>query len=81
MSEANIGEVSGEVASIGNPPDSATEADDEIEETFVDFAGGVHGGEGTRSEGLTFAAAPRRANLLTERVLEGVVYKSELHMC
>ena len=55
--------------------------DDDANDSFVDVVGDVETDEGAVSEGFTFAEVLRRANLLSETVLEGGVGSSEMPLC
>ena len=55
--------------------------DDEGNDSFVDVVGDEETDEGAVSEGFTFAEVLRRANLLSETVLEGGVGSSEMPLC
>ena len=61
--------------------DPVCEVDDESEERFVDVVGTEQRDEGAECEGLTFADALMRANLLSETLSEGVVSSSDLQLC
>ena len=63
-------------ADVGNHPNCATAADDEIDGTFVDVVGDVCGEKGAESESCTFADALVWANRLCETILEGVLKAS-----
>ena len=55
--------------------------DDDGHDSYVDVIGDEETDEGAVSEGLTFAEALMRANLLSETVLEGGVGSSEMPLC
>ena len=57
------------------------DAEDDGEDSFVDVVGGEQKDEGVESEGFTFADALKRANFLSETVLEVDVRASELQIC
>ena len=71
-------QLGGEVVSGTEP---VFDADDEVEDTFVDVVGGGQRDEGAESEGFTFADALMRAKLLSETILEGNVSSCELPLC
>ena len=60
--------------------DSRTEEASEGE-SFVDIMGGLEEEVGSESEGLTLADILRRADPLSETVLEGVVFVADLPLC
>ena len=60
--------------------DSRTEEASE-EESFIDIMGGLEEEVGSESEGLTLADILRRADPLSETVLEGMVGVPELPWC
>ena len=60
--------------------DSRTEEASEGE-NFIDIMGGLEEEVGSESEGLTFADILRRANPLSETVLEGKVGVPDLPLC
>ena len=57
------------------------DGDDDGNDSFVDVVGDEETDEGAVSEGFTFAEVLRRANLLSETVLEGGVCSSEMPLC
>ena len=71
-------QLGGEVISGTDP---VLDADDEVEDTFVDVFGSGQRDEGAESEDFTFEDALIRANHLSETVLEDVVSSSELPLC
>ena len=60
--------------------DSQTEEESEGE-SFIDFMGGLEEKVGSESEGLTLADILRRADPLSETVLEGMVGVPDLPLC
>ena len=50
-------------------------------ESFVDIMGGLNKEVGSDSEGFTFADILRRADPLSETVVEGVVGVPDLSLC
>ena len=62
------------------PSDSRTEEASEGD-SFIDIMGGLDKEVGDESEGFTFADILRRADPLSETVLEGVVGVPDLPLC
>ena len=65
-----------EMEASGSRTEEASEGD-----SFVDIMGGLDKEVGGESEGITFADILRRADPLSETVLEGVVGVPELPLC
>ena len=65
-----------EMEASDSRPEEASEGD-----SFVDIMGGLGEEVGGQSEGLAFADILRRADPLSETVLEGVVGVPDLRLC
>ena len=74
--EECVRRILGEIETSDSRTEEASEG-----ESFIDIMGGLEEEVGSESEGLTLADILRRADLLPETVLEGMVSVPDLPLC